>query len=367
MKLNRRSFIVKLSSWLGGVTILINLPPLLKTNMACASQEINKRMISFDGMSLREIVRKKLHHGNPKFINPFKRFRKKRFLDLLKWKLGFNNPYEPEYDLEEVTPVSIDWKPVTEHNGLSVTYINHSSLLIRDKGATFLIDPIFFGLMPFIKNFTPLEFDPAEMPAPDHILITHGHYDHLDKDSLEVFDKKTHIISPLGYEGEFSSIGMKNRTELDWYSAWTDGKREVILLPVNHWTMRNPLFGPNKSLWGGFLIRTKTGPTLFFSGDTAYCSGFKEIGKEFNIDLAVFNLGAYAPRWFMKESHINPSETLTAMEDLGAKQLIPVHWGTFRLGDEPVFKPPQDLMAEAKKRQLEDRVVILNHGNTLYL
>lgn len=341
--------------------------PWVGRNAACSSTKINKQLISFDGIPLREIAEKKLHHGNPKFINPFHPFRKKRFFELLKWKLGFNNPYEAEYDQEEVKPVMIDWKEVEKHQDLSVTYINHSSLLIRDRGTTFLIDPIFFGLRPLFKDFTPLQFEPSEMPVPDHILITHGHYDHLDKESLSVFEKKTHIISPLGYRDEFEDIGMNNRTELDWYSSWTDGKREVILLPVNHWTMRNPLVGPNKSLWGGFLIRTETGPTLFFSGDTAYCSGFKEIGKEFDIDIAVFNLGAYAPRWFMKQSHINPSETLTAMEELGAGKVIPVHWGTFRLGDEPVFKPPQDLLLEAEKRGLENRVEILEHGKTLYL
>ena len=215
MKLSRRSFVVKLLYWLGGFTILMKFSPWVSKNIACASTTINKEMISFKGLSLREIATQKLHHGNPKFINPFNPFRKKRFLDLLKWKLGFNNPYEQEYDLEEVKPVSIDWNKVTEHDGLSVTYINHSSLLVRDKGVSFLIDPIFFGLRPLYEDFTPLEFDPASMPAPDHILITHGHYDHLDKDSLEVFDKKTHVISPLGYENEFTAIDMTNRTELN--------------------------------------------------------------------------------------------------------------------------------------------------------
>ncbi len=358
---------MKFLYWLGGSTILNIIFAWIKKHTAYAPPGIKKRIISFNGLSLREIAEKKLHHGNPRFINPFNSFRNRRLIDILKWKLSRKNPYESQYESEEVKPVSIDWKSVTEHNGLSVTYINHASILIRDKGTTFLIDPIFFGLRPLYRDFTPLEFDPAMMPAPDHILITHGHHDHLDKASLKVFDKKTHVISPLGYKKEFDSLGMKNRTKLDWYSGWTDGNREVILLPANHWTMRNPLNGPNKSLWGGFLIRTETGPTIFLSGDTAYCSGFKEIGREFDIDLAVFNLGAYAPRWFMKESHINPSETLIAMEELGARQLIPIHWGTFRLGDEPVFRPPLDLKQEAEKRNMEDRILILNHGKTLYL
>lgn len=365
--MDRRAFLGRMLSWLASATLFSAMPSLVLQSMAGIDPQLKKAMEQWDGLSLREMAEKKVHHGNSRFTNPFNLFRRRRFVDLLKWKFFGNNRFRHLYAQERVTPVSIDWGPIQRHQGLSVTFINHASVLIRDRGTTFLIDPVFYGLRPFCKDFSPLRFDPAAMPSPDHILITHGHYDHLDKESLKVFHKKTHVVTPLGYNGVFRSLGMNNRTQLDWYGVYENDRRRVVLLPCNHWTMRNPFIGPNRSLWGSYLVQTASGPTLFFSGDTAYFSGFRDIGHEFNIDLAVFNLGAYEPRWFMRQSHINPAETLTAFEELGAEKLLAVHWGTFRLGDEPVFKPPVDLEEEAARRNLSGRIVPLAHGQTLYL
>jgi L-ascorbate metabolism protein UlaG (beta-lactamase superfamily) len=248
-----------------------------------------------------------------------------------------------------------------------VTFLKHASILIRDRDKYLLVDPVFFDIFPFIKDFTPLDFDLNEMPQADHVLLTHGHYDHLDTDSLAVLEKKTHVITPLGYDDIFADLGMRHRTQLDWFDTYKDGKREITLLPCNHWTMRNPFEGPNTSLWGSYVVRTASGPTLFLSGDTGYFDRFAEIGREFSIDLAIFNLGAYEPRWFMADSHINPRETVRAFRELGAKRLLVVHWGTFRLGDEPVYFPPRDIQREMGKEGLLDRLVLLNHGETLLL
>ncbi|MGD8372277.1 MAG: MBL fold metallo-hydrolase, partial [Syntrophobacterales bacterium] len=123
----------------------------------------------------------------------------------------------------------------------------------------------------------------------------------------------------------------------------------------------------NRSLWGSYMIRTASGPTIFISGDTAYFDRFHEIGREFAIDLAIINLGAYEPRWFMAGSHMNPKETVQAFKELGAKRLMIAHWGTFRLGDEPVHFPPIDIKKEMEEEGLTDRLVHLNHGETLFL
>ncbi len=363
-RFTRRIFISRLLAWLGSAALICMLPSFLRRSTASPQKEFP---LHLKDLSLREMAEKKLHHSNPRFINPFNPFQRRRFLDVVKWKFSGAGPFEELYSQEQIKPVSIDWEPVKRHKGLSVTFINHSSLLVRDRGTTFLIDPVFFGLRPLYKDFTPLQFDPASMPTPDHILITHGHYDHLDKNTLKIFDRNSHVITPLGYNSTFKSLKMRNRTQMDWYDTYDDGSRSLVFLPANHWTMRNPITGPNRSLWGSYLLRTASGPTLYFSGDTAWFNGFHDIGKEFDIDLAVFNMGAYEPRWFMRQSHINPAETLSAFEDLGARKLIAVHWGTFRLGDEPVFKPPLDLAEEAEKRRLTDRIESLTHGQTLYL
>jgi N-acyl-phosphatidylethanolamine-hydrolysing phospholipase D len=205
------------------------------------------------------------------------------------------------------------------------------------------------------------------MPRPDHVLITHGHYDHLDISSLAALEAGTHVISPLGYDSEFKSLGMHDRTRLDWFESYRDGEREITFLPANHWTMRNPLIGPNRSLWGGYMIRTAGGPTIYISGDSAYFDGFDQLADDYDIDLAIFNVGAYAPRWFMAASHMNPAETVRAFQEIQARQLMIAHWGTFRLGDEPVHFPPEDLKRVLKEKGLLHRWIPLSHGETCFL
>jgi L-ascorbate metabolism protein UlaG (beta-lactamase superfamily) len=114
-------------------------------------------------------------------------------------------------------------------------------------------------------------------------------------------------------------------------------------------------------------LKTVSGPTVYISADTAYFDRFREIGEEHSIDLAIINLGAYEPRWFMAGSHMNPRETVEAFKELGAARLMIVHWGTFRLGDEPVHFPPLDIRREMEKEGLLDRLVELDHGETFFL
>jgi N-acyl-phosphatidylethanolamine-hydrolysing phospholipase D len=317
-------------------------------------------------LKLTEIAKLKLHHGKDRFLNPFSTREHGNMWRVLRWKLFGRNRFKPFYKDEPTVPVNIDWDGVNGTDGCSVTFIKHACVMIRDLESSLLVDPVLFGLMWF-SDFTPLAFDVSRMPRPDHILITHGHYDHLDKSSLKMFPRDTHVISPLGYDGIFKDLGMENRIQLDWFDGHKEGNREIIFLPCNHWTMRNPLAGPNRSLWGSFLVKGASGFNIFISGDTAYFERFKEIGETFPIDLAIFNLGAYEPRWFMASSHLNPAETVKAFMNLNAKRLMIVHWGTFRLGDEPVHFPPLNLRKEMKRMGLLDRLVHLAHGETYHL
>ena len=364
--MTRRFFIRKLLTW-AKMCLMLGLFPsnsfLKSANAMEKENTIGAKPLS---LSLREIVLKKIHHRNDRFVNPFSRVDSRNPWQIIRWKLFSENRFKAFYNEESVIPVSIDWEPVKRSNGLSITFIKHASVMIKDLDKYILVDPIFFGLFRFIKDFSPLAFDINEIPLPDHVLITHGHYDHLDKPSLASLGKETHVITPMGYNDVFNDLGMNRRTQMDWFDTYKDGKLEITLLPCNHWTMRNPLVGPNRSLWGSFLVKTASGSTIFISGDTAYFDGFREIGEEFSIDLAIFNLGAYEPRWFMATSHINPGETVRAFRELQARQLLIVHWGTFRLGDEPVHFPPKDLRRELEKEGLLDRLVDLKHGQTLF-
>ncbi|MCP4688507.1 MAG: hypothetical protein GY859_10670 [Desulfobacterales bacterium] len=346
---------------------LWSLAPLAISCRTGVTAETGKIRYSPDkGPDLREIAEGKIHHGAGAYLNPFNNGVQGGFWRVASWKLLHKNHFKGFYNQERVRRISIDWKPLREHSGLSVTFLRHASLLIKDAGVSILIDPIFFEISRFIKDFTPLDFNVKEMPGPDHILITHGHYDHLDKASLALFDKETHVISPLGYDDVFNDLKMRRRDQLDWFETYQEGPLEITLLPCNHWTMRNPLRGPNDSLWGSYLIKTSGGYTILVMGDTGYFDGFKEIGASFDIDLVIFNLSAYEPRWFMAPSHMNPAETVRAFEELNARRLSIVHWGTFRLGDEPVHFPPIQLRRELERKGLEDRLLQLDHGRTLF-
>jgi L-ascorbate metabolism protein UlaG (beta-lactamase superfamily) len=130
--------------------------------------------------------------------------------------------------------------------------------------------------------------------------------------------------------------------------------------------MRSPLAGPNRSLWGSYLIRTAGGPVIYVAGDSAYFDGFEQLGAEYDIDLAIFNMAAYAPRWFMAASHMDPHETVRAFTEIGARKLMIAHWGTFRLGDEPVHLPPRDLHAALAQKGLLPHQVELGLGRTYF-
>jgi len=363
--MNRRRFLDTFFNLLKVSLVASALPPGIRASVADPGQSPPLHYRPLEGRSLREIARLKLHHGEGRFLNPFGFDRSGRLLKVLSWKLFHRNRFESELDRQAVTPVSVDWGRLDRAGDLSITYLKHASLLIQDAGSRILVDPVFSSPFWFIRDYTPFDFDPAQIPAPEVVLLTHGHYDHLDTESLGRLPPDTHVVSPPGYDDILEGVGLRRRTVLDWYQSFRSGGREIILLPCHHWTMRNPVAGPNLGLWGSYLIRTATGPTIYVSGDTAYFDGFDQIGAEFDIDLAVFNLGAYEPRWFMAQSHIDPAETVRAFRELNAKRLMIMHWGTFQLGDEPVYLPPMHVRAEMRQAGLLNRLVDWKHGETL--
>jgi len=365
--ITRRTFLKKLLTW-GG---LAAMPGVFSACAGYRVPERNRELIAeIDRFSLREIADRKIHHADGSYLNLFggplhgNPWRPAKVQSIYTSEAGvYNYSYVPYYKDQRNVPVTIDWNAIKQTSGLSVTFIKHACVMIKDQDQYILVDPVFFGL-PFVRDFTPLAFDIQDMPPPTHVLITHGHYDHLDEQSLAALHPQTHVITPLGYHDIFKDLKMNHRTQLDWFDTFKQDGLEITLLPSKHWTMRNPIFGANHSLWGSFLLKTARGKTIYISGDTTYFRGFREIGSEYDIDLAIINLGAYShgvPWWL---SHLNPSQAVQTFQDLQAKQLMIVHWGSYSLTSEPVHFPPIQLKPELEKAGLTDRLVHLNHGET---
>jgi L-ascorbate metabolism protein UlaG (beta-lactamase superfamily) len=231
-----------------------------------------------------------------------------------------------------------------------LTWIGHASWLIQLDGVSLLIDPIFStSLGPGVRRFVPPAIDPRSLPRIDAQLITHNHRDHLDLPSVKTVARP--VVAGLGLARLFEGQGL-SCTELEWWHETRVGPVTVRFVPSQHWSRRG-LNDVNATLWGGFVIEGSTA-RLYHSGDTAYFDGFSEIGQRSGpIDAALLPIGAYDPAWFMSKQHMNPEEAARAFADLGARRFVAMHWGTFKLTDEPLDEPPARLAAEWQRRGLD--------------
>jgi N-acyl-phosphatidylethanolamine-hydrolysing phospholipase D len=265
---------------------------------------------------------------------------------------GFVTPRrEPDHALLQTTEPQITW-------------IGHASFLFTLGGKRILVDPIFAERLGPIARLTPPGLPIEALPPIDAVLVTHNHRDHLDPWTLARLGKDPHYYVPLGNGALLQKIGAEKVTELDWWQSATLDSLEITLVPARHWSMRYP-WDRNEALWGGFVVRAPEG-SAYHSGDTAFFDGFREIGRRAGpIDWAMLPIGAYEPRWFMEAQHMGPEEAIEAAHLLGARHLVAMHWGTFRLTDEPIGEPPVRARAAHEKAGRDERSLwILDVGET---
>ena len=199
-----------------------------------------------------------------------------------------------------------------------------------------MTDPV-FGDIYFHKRISEIPYKIEELGEISFILISHSHYDHLDIKSIRAIQNhspRVTIISTLGMSKYFKNLNLRV-IELDWFESFEIDEVKIVMLPAKHWGRRTA-FDLNKSLWGSFLI-----DKIYFAGDTSYSEHFKIIGNKYQIDIALMPIGAYKPEHIMKHNHMNPIEAIKGSIDLKAINVIPMHYGTFKLSDELLSEPLQ--------------------------
>ncbi len=241
----------------------------------------------------------------------------------------------------------------------SITFIGHATTLIRINGTNLLTDPNFNDRIIVFSRSRAAGAKIADLPQIDAILISHTHRDHYDEWSLKQFSREIPVLTSKGNGKYPLELGFKNVQEIDPWENTTIKGVKITATPAKHSGNRNSPFADYpKAL--GFLAEGDR--TVYFTGDTGFFDGFKEIGQKAKIDIALLSIGAYKPRWFMKGRHMNPEDALQAMELLNAKEMIPVHWGSFRMAIDGVDEPKDALLKLAESRNVTEKIRILENG-----
>lgn len=313
------------------------------------------------------------HFDGSKFFNPGQPDILKSLWQVAWWKLTGDAAKWPEWVENSKTP---ELATELSDDEVSTTFINHATHLLQLKSLNILTDPV------FSKRVSPVSWaGPKRVRAPglslealpqvDVVVISHNHFDHMDAFSIGELAKRFDpvFIVPLANGELMKDFGAKKIIELDWWQTTEIGRTgtNITLVPAMHWSARG-VFDRNRALWGGYVVRNQH-MSLYFAGDTGYGGFFSDIQKNLGpMDLSIIPIGAYEPRWFMKEQHMNPQDAVQAHLDLNSKLSIGTHYGTFQLTDEAIDAPILTLQQVLKEKEIEPaKFRALDNGETLRL
>jgi len=299
-------------------------------------------------------------------------------LDFWRWQFDRWTRDLPPPPVESLAPVVADVEWLREPSSdVRVSWVGHSTLLVQLGGFNLLTDPIFSERASPVSFAGPRRHQPpgialADLPHIDAVVISHNHYDHLDLPSVKALAKQQGgppvFMVPLGVDVWFR----KNVPEavdlrpLDWGGQTMVGDVVLTLLPVQHWSARTP-FDRSATLWGAWAVQSRDPAFSFlFGGDLGYSRDVAAIGERMgSFDLAALPIGGYAPRWFMRSHHMNPTEAVQAHRELRAKASVGIHWGTFELTDEALDQPPHELSRALRYAEVDpDEFFVMRHGET---
>jgi L-ascorbate metabolism protein UlaG (beta-lactamase superfamily) len=294
----------------------------------------------------------------------------KTFWDVWKWRLTSKKTAWPEWVETEQQTISHE-----RVSGLSVTFINHSTFLIQTDNLNILTDPFFsYRASPFTwigpKRVRDVGVRMEDLPPIDIILVSHNHYDHMDKPALKKLNKlfpDAVVYTALGNANDIKETGYRNVNELDWWEKTEYMGLTITFVPAKHFSART-LWDRNETLWGGFVLKGHGG-NIYFAGDTAKVEHDTTLAEQFGeFELALIPIGAYEPRWFMKTSHTNPEEAVAIHKEINSNFSIGMHFGTVQLTDEGIDEPANGLVkARSNAGLAETDFIVPEFGQTYRL
>ena len=254
-----------------------------------------------------------------------------------------------------------------------ITFLGHSSFLLQMAGKNILVDPVFSTRLVVLRRQRAPGVLVRDLPPIDLVLLTHAHMDHLDKASLRRVIRATRrlrgttpeVVVPNGVEDLVQWMGFEKLHVMSWWNEIETLGLKIVMTPCKHWGAR--MFRDMHREYGGYFVApTGGGQTIYHSGDTAYFEGFSEVGERLRPDVALLPIGAYFPDTY-RTVHTSPEEAVRGFVECGAKWMIPMHFGTFRLGREPMEEPVERLNADAARLGITGKVRVLAEGETMLL
>lgn len=322
------------------------------------------------------------HDPTGGFRNPWPSAESHGLGEFLRWMATYDRRPDPTKRGSLPTAAPAPVCPRAPADALTLTWVGHSTFLIQIGGVNVLTDPMWSACASPVRVVGPRRFMPpgialSALPPIDLVVQSHDHYDHLDLPTVRALAARfptAEWMVPLGLSGWIARRGVRRVRQLDWWEEVEVAAVRVGAVPAQHFSGRGPR--RNRSLWCGWTLRAPAlDRAVYFVGDTGDFPGFGEIAdRRGPFDAVLMPIGAYDPRWFMRPAHLDPEEAVRAYAGIASRQpgrplcMVAMHWGTFKLTEEPLREPPERLRRAWRDAALPDPLLhVPQHGETITL